>query len=77
MFNLLAVIGIAGFISPGEFPSEALTRDMPIMLFFTGILFIMAYGWKGAARITRAEGAILLAGFVAYEYILYTASTSS
>ena len=77
MFNLLAVIGIAGFISPGEFPSEALTRDMPIMLLFTGILFIMAYGWKGAARITRAEGAILLAGFVAYEYILYTASTSS
>jgi cation:H+ antiporter len=77
MFNLLAVIGIAGIISPGEFPAEALTRDMPIMLLFTGILFIMAYGWRGAARITRAEGAILLAGFVAYEYILYTASTGS
>ena len=76
MFNLLAVIGVAGLISPGEFPSDALTRDMPIMLVFTGILFIMAYGWKGAARISRFEGAVLLAGFVAYEYMLYTVSTS-
>lgn len=76
MFNLLAVIGIAGLISPGEFPPDALTRDMPIMLAFTGILFIMAYGWKGAAHISRFEGAVLLAGFVAYEYMLYTVSTS-
>jgi hypothetical protein len=37
----------------------------------------MAYGWKGAARITRIEGGILLAGFVAYEYILYTVSLTS
>ena len=76
MFNLLAVIGVAGLISPGEFPSDALTRDMPIMLVFTGILFVMAYGWKGAARISRFEGTVLLAGFVAYEYMLYTVSTS-
>jgi cation:H+ antiporter len=77
MFNLLAVIGVAGLISPGEFPPDAISRDMPIMLAFTVILFFMAYGWKGAARITRIEGGILLAGFVAYEYILYTVSLTS
>jgi cation:H+ antiporter len=77
MFNLLAVIGVAGLISPGVFPADAITRDMPIMLALTAILFIMAYGWKGAARITRTKGGILLAGFVAYEYILYTVSLTS
>jgi cation:H+ antiporter len=77
MFNLLAVIGVAGVISPGEFPADAISRDMPIMLALTVILFFMAYGWKGAARISRTEGGILLAAFVAYEYILYTVSLTS
>ena len=77
MFNLLAVIGVAGLISPGEFPPDAISRDMPSMLALTVVLFFMAYGWKGAARITRIEGGILLAGFVAYEYILYTVSLTS
>jgi len=74
MFNLLAVIGIAGIISPGEFPAEAIDRDLPIMLALTAALFVMAYGLRGPGKITRIEGAILLAGFVAYQYILYTVS---
>jgi cation:H+ antiporter len=77
MFNLLAVIGVAGLISPGEFPADAIYRDMPIMLVLTGLLFFLAYGWKGAAKISRSEGGILLACFVAYEYILYTVSVTS
>ncbi|MCW8963117.1 MAG: calcium/sodium antiporter [Gammaproteobacteria bacterium] len=74
MFNLLAVIGVAGIISPGEFPADAIDRDLPIMLVLTAGLFIMAYGLRGPGKITRIEGAILLAGFVAYQYILYTVS---
>ncbi len=77
MFNLLAVIGIAGSIQPGEFPAEALVRDMPIMLGLTILLFLMAYGWRGTARITRLEGGLLFAGFVAYEYFLYTVSVAA
>ena len=71
MFNLLAVIGIAGVIHPGEFPREALVRDMPVMLGLTAVLFLMAYGWRGAAVIHRYEGALLLAAFVGYGYVLY------
>ena len=77
MFNLLAVMGIAGVISPGEFPADAISRDMPIMLALTGIMFLMIYGWKGPACISRLEGTILFAGFVAYQYILYTVSLAS
>ena len=77
MFNLLAVIGIAGIINPGEFPADALDRDFPIMLVLTVVLFIMAYGLRGPGKINRIEGAILLAGFVAYQYILYTVSLTS
>jgi cation:H+ antiporter len=77
MFNLLAVIGVAGIINPGDFPAEALDRDLPIMLVLTVVLFIMAYGLRGPGKINRFEGAILLAGFVAYQYILYTVSLTS
>lgn len=77
MFNLLAVIGIAGSIQPGPFPAEALNRDMPIMLGLTLLLFVMAYGWRGSARISRIEGGLLFAGFVAYEFFLYTVSVST
>ncbi len=77
MFNLLAVIGIAGMISPGEFPADALSRDMPIMLGLTIVLLFMAFGLRGAARISRYKGAVLLSGFVAYEYILYTVSVGA
>jgi cation:H+ antiporter len=77
MFNLLAVIGVAGIINPGDFPADALDRDFPIMLVLTAVLFIMAYGLRGPGKINRIEGAILLAGFVAYQYILYTVSLTS
>jgi len=77
MFNLLAVIGVAGIINPGDFPADALDRDFPIMLVLTAVLFIMAYGLRGPGKINRIEGAILLASFVAYQYILYTVSLTS
>ena len=77
MFNLLAVMGVAGVISPGEFPADAISRDFPIMLGLTGIMFLMVYGWKGPARISRLEGSLLFTGFVAYQYILYTVSLAS
>ena len=74
MFNLLAVIGVAGIIRPGEFPIAAIERDMPVMLLLTAALLVMAFGWRGPAIISRLEGGILLTSFVAYQYILYTVS---
>jgi len=67
MFNLLAVVGIAGAIEPmsGLLP-EILTRDWPVMMGLTVALFFMAFGLKGQGRINRLEGSLLVVAFVAY-----------
>ncbi|MAC98801.1 MAG: calcium/sodium antiporter [Pseudomonadales bacterium] len=67
MFNILAVVGIAGVISPmPHISAEVLTRDWPVMMAMTVALFVMAYGFRGQGRINRVEGALLLTAFAAY-----------
>jgi cation:H+ antiporter len=67
MFNLLAVIGIAGAIAPmPEVAGEVLLRDWPFLLALTVALFVMAYGFRGQGRINRAEGMLLLLAYVGY-----------
>ncbi|TNF98934.1 MAG: calcium/sodium antiporter, partial [Gammaproteobacteria bacterium] len=71
MFNLLAVVGIAGIIRPGIFPADAISRDFPIMMILTFVLFLMAYGLRGPGKINRLEGGVLLFCFIAYQALLY------
>ncbi|MFK8030247.1 MAG: calcium/sodium antiporter [Gammaproteobacteria bacterium] len=73
MYNLLAVMGIAGIIQPTALDAKVIERDFPVMIGLTVLLFVMAYGWrKGGQRINRLEGAALLAIFVVYQsYIIY------
>ncbi|MFU2511524.1 calcium/sodium antiporter [Pseudoalteromonas sp. ASV78] len=67
MFNLLAVTGIAGFISPiTSLSGEVMSRDWLVMMGLTLALLFMAYGFRGAGRINRFEGAGLLVAFCAY-----------
>jgi len=67
MFNLLAVIGIAGVISPmPTLSSDVLSRDWLVMMAMTVALLITAYGFRRAGRINRFEGASLLFAFCAY-----------
>lgn len=67
MFNLLAVVGIAGVIAPmPHLAPEVLTRDWPVMIAMTAGLFVMAYGFRGEGRINRIEGSLLLLAFAAY-----------
>ncbi|SHF70789.1 calcium/sodium antiporter [Marinomonas polaris] len=67
MFNLLAVIGIAGTISPmTNLSADVLSRDWLVMMGMTVVLLIMAYGFRRAGRINRYEGAVLLLAFAAY-----------
>jgi len=70
MFNLLAVLAMPALIHPGAFAPQALLRDFPIMLAFTIALFVVSFGLK-LGRINRFEGALLLAGFIAYLYLLF------
>lgn len=73
LLNTLVVVGIAGSIAPMQVPAEVLTRDMLVMGGLTLALFAMGIGLRGPGRITRVEGAILLATYLAYTtYLLMT-----
>ncbi len=69
MFNILAVFGIAGVISPGEFDQVVLSRDFPVMIGLTVALYLMARGLRNSSqgRIQRWEGGLLLTVFIAYQ----------
>ncbi len=68
MFNSLAVVGVAGVISPAGFSPDLLTLHLPVMIALTLVLFAMTYNFAEDARIARAEGFILLAVFFAYHF---------
>lgn len=71
MFNTLGVLGVAGMIHPTALDPGVLSRDLPIMIVLTIMMFMMAFGRRSAGKITRVEGGILLTIFAAYEVILY------
>lgn len=66
LFNILAVVGLAGTIHPMTVDSDVLTRDIPVMGGLTVSLFVIGYGFKGPGRINRIEGAILIICYISY-----------
>ncbi|QPL47782.1 calcium/sodium antiporter [Halomonas sp. A40-4] len=67
LFNSLAVVGLAGVITPIETGQEVLQRDWIVMLVMTVLMMLFAFSWKGRPRrINRFEGGGLLALFIAY-----------
>lgn len=74
LFNTLAVVGIAGSITPIQVGNEIFSRDMLMMTILTFSLFIFGYGVKKQGTINRFKGLLLLAGYVAYTaYLIKTA----
>ncbi|MFN2308505.1 MAG: calcium/sodium antiporter [Gammaproteobacteria bacterium] len=71
LFNLLAVLGLPGLISPLAIEGAVLTRDYPVMIGLTVAFILMAYGLRGPARIDRLEGGLLLACYAGYQALLY------
>lgn len=74
LFNLLGVMALPGVIAPGPVDAEVLTRDYPVMIGLSVLLFIVAYSFKGSRRIERWEGGVLVFLYFAYLGLLvYTA----
>ncbi len=73
MFNLLVVLAMPALIAPGAVEAAVLTRDLPVMLGLTAVLYLMCVGWRGPGRVTRLEGSLLLLAFVGYTSILLIA----
>ncbi len=71
MFNILAVLGIPALINPDYFASEVLTRDYPAMMGLSLLLGAMIF-ISSKGKLVRTEGAILLACFIGYQYILFS-----
>jgi cation:H+ antiporter len=71
IYNLLAVYSLPGLIAPGMLEDNVLSRDFPVMLGFTLILFALGFGFKGSGRITRIEAGVLLAGYLSYQWFIY------
>ena len=69
LFNTLAVVGIAGAISPMHAGQEVFTRDMSVMSVLTVLLLIFGFGKKG--EINRFKGLILLLSYVGYNFYLF------
>lgn len=71
--NIGAVVGAAAVVDAGGLPvdPQALRFDLPVMLLATLLLVPLA---RTAARVSRGEGALLLAAFAAYlSYLLLAA----
>lgn len=78
IFNTSIVIGIAGTISPTILEPDILTRDIPVLIVLTIVLFVTCYGFRsdGPGRVNRWEGVLLLFGYVVYNITLaFTAAS--
>ena len=74
LFNTLAVVGMAGSISPMAVGFEVLHRDVLVMGLLTLSLFVLGYAFRRPGRINRVEGALLLAAYIGYTaYLVSTA----
>jgi cation:H+ antiporter len=67
LFNTLAVVGIAGAISPIQIEAVSISRDLTVMAGLTLVLFVMGWGFRGRpGRINRWEAGVLLTAYLAY-----------
>ncbi len=71
IFNTLGVIGVPGLIHTYSAPSEVLTRDLPIMVGLTLLLFALAYFTHKGNGMHRLSGLVLLMCFVGFQATLY------
>ncbi len=77
MINILGVLALPGLIAaPTLLDPEVMSRDFPFMAILTVALLAMAFGRKGAGKINRIEGAVLLSVFIAYMVYLYLMAVS-
>ena len=68
VFNILAVMGIPGILSPSIINAYAMDRDFWVMLGVSLLLVVMALG--KSRSINRIEGGILFTIFIAYQAYL-------
>lgn len=71
ILNLLAVLSVPALISAPAVDIEVLWRDCGMMLALTLALALFAYAIGSRPVITRFEGAVILAGWIGYNLVLF------
>ncbi|GHE93112.1 calcium/sodium antiporter [Thalassotalea profundi] len=73
IFNILAVLSLAGLIAPGNIDQDVALRDAPYMLAVTLFLFFLCFSRRlGNFRITRLKGFALILTFISYQILLFS-----
>lgn len=79
LFNTLAVVGVAGTVSPfSGYSRYVVTRDLPVMFAASALLFVFGFNWRRPSepgRIARWEGALWILGFAAYLVVMVLQET--
>ena len=70
IYNLLGIGGVTALISPTGIPAQIVRFDSPAMLAASVVLLAML---RTGRRLSRAEGAMLLAGYAAYLWWIWPA----
>lgn len=68
IYNTLGIGGLTALIAPTDVPAEIVRFDNPVMI--AASLLLVFFAWSGRT-ITRLEGGILIAGYVAYIAVLW------
>ena len=71
IFNILAVMAMPGLIAPGLIDANAAQRDVYVMLALNFLLILLSFNFRGVRRINRIEGLLLIACFIAYQFLLF------
>ena len=74
LFNTLGVTATASLIANYTLPNQIFSRDYPVMLITTGILFFLVLIFLSKKQIPRVFGIFLLAGYFAYMTLIYLQS---
>lgn len=74
IYNILGIGGVTALIQPTAVPEQIVTFDNLAMIGACAALLLFAATGR---RIGRLEGALLLAGYVAYVYLIWPASPSA
>jgi cation:H+ antiporter len=72
IFNTLGVTGTASLIANYKLPNQVFSRDYPVMLIATGILFLLVMIFLRKKYIPRSFGLLFIAGYAIYIYLIYS-----
>lgn len=71
LLNTVAVLAVPALIHPSDVPEAVLSRDYPVVLLLTILLFVVAYKFGKKHIINRFEGLVLVGIFVVYLWQLF------